>query len=45
MGTHGRGDPGWGLPQGELMGGPAGDAYKFGLLAARLFAGSRTATT
>ncbi|WP_139131400.1 hypothetical protein [Streptomyces griseus] len=33
--------PGWDLPPGERMGRWTGDAYKFGLLAARLFAGSQ----
>ncbi|MER5786339.1 hypothetical protein ABT104_32185 [Streptomyces mobaraensis] len=31
----------WGLPAGEELGTPAGDAYKFGLLAMRLAAGAQ----
>ncbi|MFE4453564.1 hypothetical protein [Streptomyces sp. NPDC056796] len=33
--------PNWSLPPGERMGGPAGDTYKFALLAARLFSGEQ----
>ncbi|MGW0792134.1 hypothetical protein ACWD04_28900 [Streptomyces sp. NPDC002911] len=33
--------PNWSLPPGERMGGATGDTYKFGLLAARLFAGEQ----
>ncbi|MFE4801907.1 hypothetical protein ACFRFL_45015 [Streptomyces sp. NPDC056708] len=33
--------PNWDLPSGEQLGSATGDAYKFGLLAARLFAGEQ----